>query len=124
MTSVNDNSREVYATPGLPRLRTVQFESKVYFQNALFNSFLHFLSKHCIQYVLFSGKQWQYLSFIKIPAWLSVICLAKSAKPLYVYVHTDHLGTFDNQNARSKFPSHSSTLMKHSIRWGLSLPRK
>ena len=33
-------------------------------------------------------------------------------------VHTDHLGTFDNHNSRSKFHSHSSTLMKNPIRWG------
>ena len=46
-------------------------------------------------------------------------------KPLYV--HTDHLGTFDNYNARSKFPPYSSTLMKNPIRWGgggLLLPRR
>ena len=56
-----------------------------------------------------------YLSFIKIPAWLSVIFRAEFAKALVL--HTDHLGTLDNYNARSKFPSHSSTLMKNSIRW-------
>ena len=65
----------------------------------------------------FQASNGNYISFIKIPAWLSVICRAKFAKPLYVYVHTDHLGTFDNQNARSKFPSHSPTLMKNPIRW-------
>ena len=30
----------------------------------------------------------------------------------------DHLGTLDNYNARSKFPLHSSTLMKNPIRLG------
>ena len=38
--------------------------------------------------------------------------------PLYVCVHTDHFGTVDNHNARSKFALHSSTLMENPIRWG------
>ena len=66
----------------------------------------------------FQGSNGNYLSFIKIPAWLSVICGAELAKPFYVRVHTDHLGTLDSHNARSKFALHSSTLMKNPIRWG------
>ena len=68
----------------------------------------------------FQASNGNYLSFIKILACLSGICSAKFANALYVYVYTDHLGTFDNQNARSKFPSHSSKLMKNPIRWGVS----
>ena len=68
----------------------------------------------------FQAGNGYYLSFTKIPAWLSVICCAKFAVPLYVYMHTDHSGRFDNKNARSKFPSHSSTLMKNPIMLGVS----
>ena len=75
----------------------------------------------------FQASHGNYLSFIKIPACFSVICSAEFAKPLYVCVH---LGTLDNHNARSKFPLHSSTLMKNPIRWGgggggaLSIPMR
>ena len=37
---------------------------------------------------------------------------------MYVCVHTDHFGTVDNDNARSKFALHSSTLMKNPMRLG------
>ena len=50
---------------------------------------------------VFSGKQWlqNYRSFIKIPAWLIQLSVELNLlKPLYV--HNDHLGTFDNSNAR------------------------
>ena len=64
-------------------------------------------------YKLFSGKQWQLkktcLAFRQLPVELNLL------KPLYV--HTDYLGTFDNYNARLKFPSQSSALMKNPIRW-------
>ena len=66
----------------------------------------------------FQASNGNHLSFMKHPAWLSVICWAEFAKPLYVCVHTDHFGTVDNHNARSKFALHSSTLMKNPIRWG------
>ena len=71
-------------------------------------------------YKLFSGKQSQLSQFHKkirlgfqLPVELNLL------KPLYV--HTDHLGTFDNYNSRLKltFPSQSSALMKSPIRWGV-----
>ena len=104
-------------------------------------------------YVLFSGKQWQLSQFHKksFLAFKKPLCTPHNfylcvlhitfnfyigfglsielnlLKPLYV--HIDHSGTFHNYNARSKFPSHSSTLMKNPFRWGggggrLLLPRR
>ena len=70
-------------------------------------------------YVLFSGKQWQLSQFHKKILFGFQLPVERNLlKPLYV--HTDHLGTFDNYNARLKFPSQSSALMKNPIRWGVS----
>ena len=66
----------------------------------------------------FQASNGSYVSFIKILLGFQLSVELNLLKPLYV--HTDHSGTFDNYNARLKFPSHSSALMKNPIRWGAS----
>ena len=65
----------------------------------------------------FQASNGNYLSFIKIPAWLSVIHSA-------FVLHTDHLGNVDNYNARSKFPAQFNTDEKSHQVGCLLLPRR